>query len=119
MQNNKFILIGIGLVIIFVLFNLDFENKDQLVSQIEVIDYDSNGNIIQREVVLLSIKEYDLLQATITIPSEFEGNYIQKQLPNAPADTATRQLTLIIQNTGNIDTNMEIKNAKLVEDYLT
>ncbi len=79
---------------------------------ITITDYDINGNIIYTEFIPFTNSN---LQA-VSLPEKFQG-IASKKLPLAFNNTYKRSLVLKIQNDGNIESNINIIEAKVVGEY--
>ena len=109
MKNNKLI---IGIILFLVLgFFLYNQNISKETNMLEVKDYDADGNLIQSTSVKLSnIDLQKYAASSLVIPESAQ----EIELPPAPANTARRQLTLVIENTGNIEGSIDIGSAEYI-----
>lgn len=106
-MNLTKITIGLSMLILILITGCQTTASDR---SIIITDYDVNGNIINQKMIPLSMNNPSTIQA-LSIPEEFKDNYIYRELPNMPNNTAIRNLQVIITNSGNIVTEIEILNA--------
>lgn len=114
-MKKRSILLGIILMSVLLL-TVGCQVQPDPGKSILVTDYDADGNIIQQETVPFAVASSSL--QALTVPPEFEYDYIQRSLPDVPAGAVTRSLQIIITNTGNIDTDIEVSNAQFQAEYI-
>lgn len=115
LKKNGTIIAVIAIAIIALIF-ISTQSATKISERLVVIDYDANGKIIQQQTVSLSQSSRSGLP-----PSEWaaDENYIERILPSIPADSVTREFKLVIENTGNVPLDLEIRDGGIHGDYFT